>query len=578
MSDEELIDGTYKLVMCIATGGSSQVWEVIEQASGRHLAMKLLKTDSPEFKVNKAALKYESEVLKTLDHPLIIKFEKFSSSRDNTYLTMEHFRAANVKLQIKANISSVHVRARRLFEGICQAMSHVHSKGWIHRDVKPDNVLMNKVGEIRLVDFSLSSKEVKGFSKMIGGGKLKTIQGTRTYIAPETIRKAAPTFQTDLYSLGILFYEVLTGKTPFQAPTPEELLRKHLSTPPPNASEFNPNVTPEMDRLILRLLKKKPAERHSSVDEVLSELKRIKIFKEDVTDESLAQLAAEKEGTAMSQLTDLRLDSRADAKLKVMLAADPALARQYAQDLHDKKEKKLAVEEERKAKILKSAKTSKPATPTAPPPQQPQPMSFQPMPMQQMPMQPGYPPGYAPYPQMQMPGMPPMGGPQGAMPGYPNQPMQQQPMPFQPMPGAPMISGQPPLGSPQIAAAAAMPPMPVAVANPMAGKTPAGAMPSNPGAASTLVNPAMIAAAGTLPVTGRVPVPTTVTVAANVAAQRPVAAPATKSPSASAASIPPANKPAPIKAQPPAVAPPKPTTAPVPVEELDFMTELPDIL
>ena len=567
MSDEELIDGTYKLVMCIATGGSSQVWEVIEQASGRHLAMKLLKTDTPEFKENKAALKYESEVLKTLDHPLIIKFEKFSSSRDNTYLTMEHFRAANVKLQIKANISSVHVRARRLFEGICQAMSHVHSKGWIHRDVKPDNVLMNKVGEIRLVDFSLSSKEVTGFSKMIGGGKLKTIQGTRTYIAPETIRKQAPTFQTDLYSLGILFYEVLTGKTPFQAPTPEELLRKHLSTPPPNASEFNPNVTPEMDRLIARLLKKKPAERHANVDEVLSELKRIKIFKEDVTDESLAQLAAEKEGSAMSQLTDIRLDSRADAKLKEMLAADPALARQYAQDLHDKKEKKQAVEDERKAKILKSAK---PAAPPAAPPQQPQPLSFQPMPQ----MPPGYPPGYAPYPQMQMPGMPPMGGPQGAMPGYPNQPMP--PLPFQPLPGAPMISGQPPLGTPQMAPAMPMPSMPVAAANPMAGKVPAGAMPSNSGAASPSPNPAMIATAGTLPVAGRVSVPTTATVATNVAAPPSVAAPVTKSPPV--ASAPPANKPAPTKAPPVPVAPPKPTAAPAPVEDLEFMTELPDIL
>ena len=577
MSDEELIDGAYKLVMCIATGGSSQVWEVIEQASGRHLAMKLLKTDTPEFKENKASLKYESEVLKTLDHPLIIKFEKFSSSRDNTYLTMEHFRAANVKLQIKANISSVHVRARRLFEGICQAMSHVHSKGWIHRDVKPDNVLMNKVGEIRLVDFSLSSKEVKGFSKMIGGGRLKTIQGTRTYIAPETIRKQAPTFQTDLYSLGILFYEVLTGKTPFQAPTPEELLRKHLSTLPPNPSEFNPNVTPEMDRLIARLLKKKPAERHSSVDEVLSELKRIKIFKEDVTDESLAQQAAEKEGSAMSQLTDIRLDSRADAKLKEMLAADPALARQYAQDLHDKKEKKQAVEDERKAKILKSAKTPKPTAPPAAPPQQPQQMSFQPMPQ----MPPGYPAGYAPYPQMQMPGMPPMGGPQGAMPGYPNQPMPQQPMqplPFQPMPGAPMNSGQPALGSPQIAATVPMPTMPVAAANPMAGKVPAGAMPSNPGAASTSPNPAMIAAAGTLPVAGRVPVPTTTTVTANVAAPRPVAAPVIKSPSAPTASAPPVNNPAPLKAQPPVVVPPKPTATPAPAEDLEFMTELPDIL
>lgn len=155
---------------------------------------------------------------------MIVKFEKYSSSRDNTFLIMEHYRAPNVKLQLKSDIRSVHIRARKLFESVTSALSHVHSKGWIHRDLKPDNVLMNKVGEIRLVDYSLSIKDVKGFAKMMGGGVIKTIQGTRTYIAPETIRKQALSFQTDFYSLGILFFEVLTGRTPFQAATPEELL------------------------------------------------------------------------------------------------------------------------------------------------------------------------------------------------------------------------------------------------------------------------------------------------------------------------------------------------------------------
>ena len=574
MSEEELIDGVYKLVMCIATGGSSQVWEVVEQASGRHLAMKLLKSDTGDFKQNKAALKYEAEVLKTLDHPLIIKFEKFSTSRDNTYMTMEHFRAANVKLQIKANISSVHVRARRLFEGICQAMSHVHSKGWIHRDVKPDNVLMNKVGEIRLVDFSLSSKEVKGFSKMIGGGRLKTIQGTRTYIAPETIRKEAPTFQTDLYSLGILFFEVLTGKTPFQAASPEDLLRKHLSTPPPNASEFNPNVTPEMDRLITRLLKKKPAERHGSVDEVLAELKRIKIFKEDVTDESLAQKEADKKGDVMSQLTDIRLDSRADAKLKEVLASNPELARQYTQDLRDKKDKKQAVEDERKAKILKSAsKDAKTTKVTAPavPPTQPQ-MVYQPMPQMPGPMAmpPGYPPGYAPYPQMQMPSMPPqMGLPPGTMPSYPPQLM----------PGSP-LPGQMPMAAPPRGIASASPAM--ASNNPMMGAMPPGAMPTIPVTSfvppNTVIPPnaATATVAATVPVAARTTIPAT---APSVMMPRTGVAPAIVKPTpAPAAPVPIAIKPVPVKTPTAATAPIKPTAAPDPVEELEFMTQLPDIL
>ena len=304
MAEEELIDEQYQLVMCIASGNSSQVWEVVEKSSSRHMAMKLLKNDVPEFKENKLQLKRESEVLKTLDHPMIVKFERYSSNRDHTYFLMEHFRASNLKLQIKADTNKVQLKVRQLFEGVCSALSHVHQRGYVHRDIKPDNVLMNKVGEIRLCDFSLSSKQASGMGKMFAG-KLKSIQGTRTYIAPETIRKEQPTFQTDLYSLGVMLFEVLTCRTPFQAPSPEELLQKHLRTEAPNPSEFNPNVSPEMDRIVARLLKKKPADRPATVDEVLSELKRIRIFKEDIIDEIVAKKASE-DTDALAMLSEIR--------------------------------------------------------------------------------------------------------------------------------------------------------------------------------------------------------------------------------------------------------------------------------
>lgn len=561
MSDDELIDGVYKLVMCIATGGSSQVWEVIEQGSNRHLAMKLLKQDSPDFKEHKASLKHEADVLKTLDHPLIVKHEKYSSSRDNTYLVMEHFRAANVKLQIKSNIKSVQVRARKLFESVCQAMSHVHSKGWIHRDIKPDNVLMNKAGEIRLVDFSLASKEVKGFAKMVGGGKLKTIQGTRTYIAPETIRKQAPTFQTDLYSLGIFFFEVLTGRTPFQAPTPEELLKRHLRDEPANPSEFNNNVTPEMDRLVFRLLKKKPSDRHSSIDEVLGELKRIRIFKEDVRETTAAE--EEEKSQTMDNLTELRLDSRADAKLSVMLSANPELARQFEEEKKAKaaKKKASAAKVTADAKVTtdrEAAKAKGKAGAAAPPPQQMMPMPMQMMPQPMMMPPQGYmpQPGYPQYPPQQygmpggMPGMPPGMPPQGmppqgmpgmppGMPGYPNPAMPPQPGfggPMPPGPGMPLAGGMPPGFPPQQMPTGipGAPPMPGA---PMPGVPPQSVPPQVVKAPAA---PAAVAAPAKPPA---------------AVAPRPAAPPA-------------AAKPAP--------APTKP--APASPDEMEFMTELPDIL
>lgn len=578
MADEELIDGIYKLAMCIATGGSSQVWECIEQASGRHLAMKLLKQDSPDFKENKAGLKHEADVLKTLDHPLIVKFDRYSSSRDNTYMTMEHFRAPNVKLQLKSDMRAVHVRARKLFESVCQALSHVHSRGWIHRDVKPDNVLMNKAGEIRLVDFSLASKEVKGFSKMMGGGKLKTIQGTRTYIAPETIRKQAPTFQTDLYSLGIMFFEVLTGRTPFQAPTPEELLRRHLRDEPANASEFNSNVTQEMDRLILRLLKKKPADRPTSIDEVLGELRRIRIFKEDVTEAKSSE--EEENSKSMDELTDIRLDSRADARLKQMLDANPELARQFAEEKKVKTaaKKAQAAETARRAqqtndreaeKQAKSAK-KKPgaaAQPQMMPQMMPQPMMPMPMPMMPTPFppQPGF-PQFPPQPQFGMPpAMPPGMMPPGAVPPGALPPMMPGAMPAGPpvfpnagFPAQPaMAPGMMPPGMPP-----GMPPAPFPVVSgpmaPPAVAPPAVAQPPMPAP----VQPPVTAAPVTAAPAARPVAPQPVT-AAPPAAMAPAAAPPAKS-------AVPSSRPAPTPA--------KPASPPVNPDELEYMTELPDIL
>lgn len=523
MAEEDplIIDEQYQFVMNVASGSSSMVWEVVEKTSGRHLAMKVLKKEVPEFKENKSKMKREGEILKALEHPMIVKFEKFSSNRDYTYILMEYFRAANLKLQIKADLNKIHLKARPLMEGVCSALSHVHQKGFIHRDIKPDNVLMNRAGEIRLCDFSLSSKEVKGFGAYFAG-KMKSIQGTRTYIAPETIRRKQPTQKTDLYSLGILFFEILVGRTPFQAPSPELLLEKHLKTEAANPSEFNKNVTPEMDRIVARLLRKKPADRPANVDEVLAELRRIRIFKEDIVDAEAAKKANE-DNDAIAMLSEVRLDSRADAKLKVMIETNPEFAKKFAIEKQEKAEKKKKEMELLKGRIKQaegadaakkansagaSVAAAAPASAPAQPVYAPQPMQM-PMPMQGYPPgYPAFPPGYAPFPQGQMPpGMMP------GMPQYPPQPGMGYP------PGMPQMPMQPP-PSPQAAHRPAAAPM---------------------GAVPPVQRPP---AAGTPP------------------AQRPPQSPAPAKP---------AN---PAQARPAA----KPTPTAEPPKDMDFMTDLPDVL
>lgn len=573
MTDETLIDDQYQFVMGIASGSSSTVEEVVEKSSGRHLAMKRLKQDVPEFKANKAQLKRESEVLKALDHPMIVKFVKYSSNRDHTYLLMEHFRASNLKLQIKGDLNKVHLRIRQLLEGICSALSHVHQRGFVHRDIKPDNVLMNKAGEVRLCDFSLSSKQATGIGKVFAG-KLKTIQGTRTYIAPETIRKRQPTFQTDMYSLGVLFFELLTGKTPFQAPSPEELLQKHLRAEAPNPSEFNPNVSPEMDRVVAKLLKKKPADRPASVDEVLAELKRIRIFKEDVVDAEAAKKANEDADT-LAMLSEVRLDSRADAKLKHMLDTNPEFAKKYVTEMQEKDRKK-KVESDKLKQRIDAAEAKGKKSPgkgkevPAPAPAAPQAIAVPvPVPMPGYPPgYPGYPPGYGGYPQGPMPMMPMQ--PQMGMPGqYPQQPQMgypqappQQPMPqqVQQVPPQRMQTTEPPARPPTAA-----PPAPVA--------SPQSTQAAPPIRMATAAPPIRMAtdappAAPTAPPKRQAANPQQV---AKPTARQAVPAQASQKPPTSPTS---AKSVGPL----PGRTPVKPVPPPEVAGDLDFMTELPDVL
>ena len=523
-SGYEPIDN-YEVVNFIAGGGSSQVFEVVEPATHRHLAMKLITNDHPDAKVNKQVLKAEAAVCKALDHPNIIHFESFTNGRDHTYMLMEYFRAPTLKVQLKMDSKGVHLRMKKLLEGVCGALQHVHDRGFVHRDIKPENVLMNKVGEVRLIDFSLGLRVKTGLAAMLGG-KQSSIQGTRTYIAPETIRKQAPTFQTDLYSLGIMLFEVLTGRTPFQAPTPNELLQKHISAPPPNPSEFNKNVSPEMDRLVVKLLSKKPVNRGKDMAEISAELRRIRVFKEEIEEDK--PVTDEKPADLLEQLSGDSVDSRLDAQRSELVRNNPELAVQLAEQKQERKR----VSEAKKAKIAEMQKQSEAMrnkkagiepVPVAAPPVPPPP-AMNPAYPYPYPMQPGFPP------QMGQP----MGGPPMGYPGMPQYGMPGQMPPGYPVPGPPMTM---PPGMAPAPPAPGFPNLPPGVTMPPA---------SIPGAAVPQGGPT-----GLPPISRGGP------------AVPPGAAPPA-APARPAGSVPPA-APVPVKPQ-------------KPEEELDFMTDLPDVL
>ena len=154
----------------------------------------------------------------------------------------------------------------------------MHDRGWVHRDVKPENILYNKSGEVRVIDYALARR---------GGRPDEDVRradppaGTKTYIAPEQIRCESPTPSADIYSFGITCYELACSRPPFRANSSQQLLEKHLGERPMPLTNHNKLVTPEFNDLVLKMINKKAADRYASLHEVLSRFRSIRIFQDD---------------------------------------------------------------------------------------------------------------------------------------------------------------------------------------------------------------------------------------------------------------------------------------------------------
>ncbi|MGE5194727.1 MAG: serine/threonine-protein kinase [Deltaproteobacteria bacterium] len=489
MSSDNHTIGKFTLVNCIASGQATQIWEVVDSETTRRVAMKLLLPEKLADPESISGLKNEFKAASSFDHPNIPKYLEIVANKKLAYFTMELFNAPNLKTQLYNDIRGVHIRLKRLVELVSMALEHIHERGWVHRDIKPDNILMNKSSEVRVIDFSLACRAASGLSKMLHR-KQATVKGTRTYMAPEQILGKPLTPQTDIYNFGVTLFELLTGQTPFKGSTPKDLLLRHLGEAPPAPSEFNPNVTPEMDLIVQRMLAKKPDQRQKKIAEFMAEFRNVPLFKEEVT-EKVELTEKEKAEQELKQVLGERLDSRTDALRSKFGVAAPAPA---------KKKKPPAVTPAAAAGSQGPGQGARPGA-VPPPGQLPPPMMPMPgmypgqMPMAPYPMMP-MPQGPVPWVAQMPPGPAPGGMPAGpwmqppqVMPGqpYPQQPFAAVPgaVPTPPVAAAPVAPPKPPVPIPPPTAMAAVPVSPPVRALQPTPDRPAGTTPPQPVAKKT---------------------------------------------------------------------------------------------
>ena len=268
--------GPYRLARLIRVGSTAEVWEAIEEHEQGRVALKMLKHSLSTNKSEVALLKHEYNVAKDLKSPRVINVTEYREDGGRPCLVMELFSEMNMKQALRRGPESLAYMLDKIIEQSAEGLYYMHTKNWIHLDVKPDNFLVGRDGTVKLIDFTIAEKKKSSFGQLF---KSKVVKGTRSYMAPEQIRKKKCDERTDVYAFGCVLYELCTGKPPYTGDTPNDLLTKHLNASIPSPIVHNDNVTREFANLVKSMMAKKQDGRPASMWEFLKVFRGTQVFR-----------------------------------------------------------------------------------------------------------------------------------------------------------------------------------------------------------------------------------------------------------------------------------------------------------
>ncbi len=267
MSAGDVIAGRYELVELIGRGGMSSVWKAHDRLLDRTIAIKSLHEQFTQDEEYVERFRREARSVAQLSHPNIVTVIDRGEEKGRQYIVFEYVEGENLKQLIERS-GPLPVRdALLLTLQMARALGFAHERGLIHRDVKPQNVLLNEDGQPKMTDFGIArSVDVEGVT--ITG----TVLGTSEYIAPEQARGQRVDALTDVYSLGVVLYELLTGRVPFQGESFVAIALRHVNEPAPSVLELRPDCPPRVGMAVERALAKRPEDRFGSMSELCGEL------------------------------------------------------------------------------------------------------------------------------------------------------------------------------------------------------------------------------------------------------------------------------------------------------------------
>ncbi len=266
----KLLGNRYEILEQIGGGGMAIVYKGRDALLNRLVTIKNLR---PEFTCDEEFVKRfrrEAQAVASLSHPNIVSIYDVGQEGEVYYLVMEYVEGDNLKNLIRGEGMLPPERATEIARQVCEALQHAHENNIVHRDVKPQNILITKGGQAKLTDFGIAREATTATLT-----QTDTIVGSVHYLSPEQARGETAGPQSDIYSLGVVLYEMVTGALPFQGDTPIGVALKHIQEDPARPSSLNPAVTPALENIIFRAMAKLPADRFGSARDMVFNLEAL---------------------------------------------------------------------------------------------------------------------------------------------------------------------------------------------------------------------------------------------------------------------------------------------------------------
>ena len=310
--------GPYQIIEQLGQGGMSSVYKAYHASLDRYVALKVL---HPAFRQDQtfiSSFQREARVVARLEHPNIVPIYDYSEYESRPFLVMKYIEGDTLKARLNQGpLTSEEIE--HVVNSVGSALAYAHKQGILHRDIKPSNVMIARDGAMYLADFGLASITEAGESTMSSD----SIMGTPQYISPEqAMGRKDLDAGTDIYSFGVMLYEMVVGQVPFSADTPAPIIHDHIYTPLPLPRRVNPNVPESVQRVLLKALAKDRLDRYTAIEELMSAFKEA--WKENANTYEASLLKAEIEMKSGNQaeakniLSPLSSDPRTPESIRVM--------------------------------------------------------------------------------------------------------------------------------------------------------------------------------------------------------------------------------------------------------------------